>query len=134
MICMQNRRSRVVAALHDAVKQLAARAQLHHQVHAALVLIRALEPRDVDVACQVVHDLDLSLHILDVLWGSAQHKCQLFSLCAGLIKDPESHAFFGFQYAGPIKDPESHGFFWVLVLKVDHKGLGFRVVVLSVGV
>ena len=30
------------------------------------------------------------------------------------------------------KDPKSQAFFRVIVLKVDHKGLGFREVVLSV--
>ncbi len=63
--------SRVMPALHDAVEKLPARADLHHQVHAALVLVRPLEPRDVGVPSQMVHDLHLPLHILNVLRRSA---------------------------------------------------------------
>jgi hypothetical protein len=57
----------VMAALYDAVEQLAARAELHDDVDVLLVLVGALDGDDVPVAGEVVHDLDLAAHVLDVL-------------------------------------------------------------------
>jgi hypothetical protein len=63
--------SRIVAPLYDAVEQLSPRADFHDQVHAALVFVGPLQPRDVLVARQVMHDLHLPLNILDVFRSSA---------------------------------------------------------------
>jgi len=40
---------------------------LHGQAHVALVLVHSLQGDHVLVACQVVHDLDLALHVLHLL-------------------------------------------------------------------
>lgn len=56
-----------VALGDDAVKQLAPRAQLHDQVDAVLVLVRAFQGDDRGRACQVVHDLDFPLDVLHIL-------------------------------------------------------------------
>ena len=57
----------VVPSLHNAVEQLAAAAVLHHQVHRARVLVRAVHGDDVLVAGQVVHDGHLAAHVFDLL-------------------------------------------------------------------
>ena len=56
-------------ALDDAVEQLAAGAELHHNVNVLRVLVGALDGDDVPVAREVVHDLDLAADVLDVLLG-----------------------------------------------------------------
>ncbi|KAB8089317.1 hypothetical protein EE612_014223, partial [Oryza sativa] len=58
---------REVAALHDAVEQLPALAQLHHDVHVQVVLVRALDGHHAPVPRQVVHYLYLPPHVLHVL-------------------------------------------------------------------
>ncbi|URE46412.1 hypothetical protein MUK42_13608 [Musa troglodytarum] len=66
----QQRRGRplgVMPSRDDPVEQLPASAQLHHQVHRLLVLVRPLQLHDVGLPRQVVHDLDLPPDVLDVL-------------------------------------------------------------------
>lgn len=57
----------VVPLLDDPVEELPARAELHHQVHKERVLVGSLDPNDVGVLRQVVHDLDLAPYVLVVL-------------------------------------------------------------------
>jgi hypothetical protein len=57
----------VVPALYDAVEQFSAGAELHDDVNVLLVLVGALDGDDVPVSGEVVHDLDLAAHVLDVL-------------------------------------------------------------------
>jgi hypothetical protein len=59
----------VVAALYDPVEELAPGAELHDDVDVELVLVGALDGDDVGVAGEVVHDLDLAAHVVDVLPG-----------------------------------------------------------------
>jgi len=59
----------VVPALYDPVEELASGAELHDDVDVDLVLVRALDSDDVLVAREVVHDLDLAAHVVDVLLG-----------------------------------------------------------------
>lgn len=63
---------RIMASLYNTIKQLSPRAELHNQVHIAFVLVRALQSGDVCMASKVMHDLHFSLHILNVLWCSAE--------------------------------------------------------------
>lgn len=51
---------------HDAVEKLASLAELHNDVDRALVLERVFERHDVVVVAKVLHDLDLSPHVVDV--------------------------------------------------------------------
>ena len=87
---------RVGAALDDAVEQLAALAELHHKVDGCGVLVRALDGDHVGVACEVVHDLDLAPHILDLLLGDE------LPLGDALARVLESRCVFGAQ----VRDPE----------------------------
>lgn len=72
----------IVAELGDAVKQLATGAQLHHlgmrlqqclqhdtthNVDGPAVLVHRMQGDNVGVSCEVVHDLDLTLHVLHIL-------------------------------------------------------------------
>jgi hypothetical protein len=57
----------VVAALYDAVEQLPAGAELHDDVDVLVVLVGALDGDDVPVSGEVVHDLDLAAHVLNIL-------------------------------------------------------------------
>ena len=57
----------VVPLLDDPVEELAARAQLHDQVHEERVLVGALDPDHIGVLREVVHDLDLAPHVLVVI-------------------------------------------------------------------
>lgn len=57
----------VVTFGDDPVKELAAGAELHDEVHGVTVLEGALELDDVAVAREVVHDLDLPPDIFDVV-------------------------------------------------------------------
>ena len=59
----------VVALGDDPVEELPAGAELHDEVHRALVLVGALELHDAGLAGEVVHDLHLAPHVLDVLLG-----------------------------------------------------------------
>ncbi|CAA0822938.1 Unknown protein [Striga hermonthica] len=58
---------RVVALCYDAVEELPTGAELHDEVDRVLVLVGPLELDDVGLAREVVHDLDLTAHVLDVL-------------------------------------------------------------------
>lgn len=58
---------RVVALSDNPIKELPTLAELHHQVHRVPVLVRSLQLDDVAVAGQMVHDLHLAPHILDVI-------------------------------------------------------------------
>ena len=59
--------SPVLPLLDDPVEQLAAAAQLHHDVHAVRVLVGPFDGHDVLVPRQVVHDRHLAAHVLHVL-------------------------------------------------------------------
>jgi hypothetical protein len=58
-----------VPPVDDAVEELAALAELHHDVDVERVLVGALDGDDALVAGEVVHDLDLAPHVVDVLGG-----------------------------------------------------------------
>ena len=60
---------RVVSPLDDGVKQLPTGADLHDEADVALVLVHVLQAHHVGVAGQVVHDLDLTPHVVDLLGG-----------------------------------------------------------------
>ncbi|WVZ61966.1 hypothetical protein U9M48_011771 [Paspalum notatum var. saurae] len=60
----------VMAPLYDPVEELPSGAQLHDEVHGDGVLVCPDDGDDVGVAGQVVHDLDLAAHVLDVLVGA----------------------------------------------------------------
>jgi len=57
----------VVSLGDDAVEELAAGAELHDDVHEERVLVGAADADDVGVLGEVVHDLDLAVHVLVVL-------------------------------------------------------------------
>jgi hypothetical protein len=59
----------VVALGDDPVEEHPAGAELHDEVHRVLVLVGALELHDAGLAGEVVHDLHLAAHVLDVLLG-----------------------------------------------------------------
>lgn len=57
----------VVALSYDAVEEFAAGTQLHNQIDRVAVLVCALKLHNVSMAGQVVHDLNLSPNVLDVI-------------------------------------------------------------------
>ena len=61
----------VAPLLHDGVKELAAVAHVHGEADIALVLVHAADAHHVGVPRQVVHDLHLAPHVVDLL-GAAQ--------------------------------------------------------------
>ncbi|GER40732.1 dephospho-CoA kinase family [Striga asiatica] len=73
---------RVMPFGNNPVEKLSSRAQLHHQMHRVLVLIRPPQLNYVGLAREVVHDLHLAPHVLDVL-----AVCQL-ALGDGLAREP----------------------------------------------
>jgi hypothetical protein len=57
----------VVTPLYDPIEQLSSRAQLHDQVHGDSVLVSPHDGDNIGVAREVMHDLYLTAHVLDVL-------------------------------------------------------------------
>lgn len=57
---------RVMTPRDDPIEELPAGAQLHHEMHRLLVLVGPLQLDDVGLPREVVHDLDLPPHVLDV--------------------------------------------------------------------
>ena len=64
---LRRRALAVVSLGDDAVEELAASAELHDDVHEERVLVGAADADDVGVLGEVVHDLDLAVHVLVVL-------------------------------------------------------------------
>lgn len=61
---------RVMPPRDDAVEELAPLAELHHEVHGALVLARLPEAHDARAPGEVAHDRDLAAHVIDVHRGA----------------------------------------------------------------
>ena len=58
---------RVMSLSYNPIEQLTTRTQLHHQMHRLSILISTLDLDNVGLSGQVLHYLNLSLHILLVL-------------------------------------------------------------------
>lgn len=59
----------VMALLDNPIKELAAGAELHHQVNKHRVLVGAFDLNDAGVLGQVVHDLNLPPNVVVILGG-----------------------------------------------------------------
>ena len=60
----------VAALLDNGIEQFASAAYLHNEAHIALVLVHIEQADNVIMASKVMHDLDLTLDILNLLWAS----------------------------------------------------------------